>query len=64
MSEKKFIFKEQNSETYTESDNTYKSNININKKEEEIDIEINSELLTKFEKSFPNISSSNEFKKI
>ena len=64
MSEPNFTFKEQNSETYTESDNTSKSNININTKEEEIDIEINPELLTKFEKSFPNISSPNEFKKI
>ena len=63
-----FNFKESNSYTYSESDMSLsKSNISINKKEDDSDININisNDLLSKFEKAFPELSySSNEYKKI
>ena len=63
-----FHFKETNSVTYSESDiSLSKSNISINKKEEDSDININisNDLLSKFEKAFPELSCSpNEYKKI
>jgi len=63
-----FNFKETNSYTYSESDiSLSKSNISINKKEDDSDININisNDLLSKFEKAFPELSySPNEYKKI
>ena len=62
-----FHFKDPNLGTYSESDiSLSKSNISINKKEEDdININMNDKLILKFEAAYPELSfSRNEYKKI